>query len=202
VYLIRGSCQGDLLSDGTHLIDSLRWLAGDDPVVSVLGQIDRPQPDPAEERGMGFHRGGGFRYGHMVEAASMSVIQFQSGLRVEMFTGGKHMQGRRYQDYEVFGTTGRLWRQGDRREPLLHLWDGEAGSWREVTEYPEIESHPNMYATFARTILEGAPHPLSGESGLADLEVITAVFESARTHSLIEFPVEQEAFPLLLMYPE
>jgi len=59
-----------------------------------------------------------------------------------------------------------------------------------------------MYAAFAQTICEGAPHPLSGESGLADLEVIMAIHESARTHSRIEFPLEQEDYPLLLMYPE
>ena len=59
-----------------------------------------------------------------------------------------------------------------------------------------------MYAALAQTIREGTPHPLSGESGLADLEIIMAIHESARTHNRIEFPLEQETYPLLLMYPE
>jgi len=69
---------------------------------------------------------------------------------------------------------------------------------------PDAPAHAqvNMYAALARTIREGTPHPLSGESGLADLEVIMAIHESARTHNRIEFPLEQEAYPLLLMYPE
>ncbi|HUT18007.1 MAG TPA: Gfo/Idh/MocA family oxidoreductase [Anaerolineae bacterium] len=204
VYLLRGGCQGDLLSDGTHLIDSLRWLAGDQPIRWLLGQIYRDPPDPQEEHGIGYHRSGGFRYGHMVENGAMAVFEFESGLRAEMFTGGMHMRGRPYQDYEVFGSKGRLWRYGDRAQPPLRIQDEQGGGYREVVNDADApaSSHANMYAAFARTILEGAPHSLSGESGLADLEVIMAIFESARTHSRIEFPLEQEAYPLLLMYPE
>jgi predicted dehydrogenase len=204
VYLLRGGCQGDLLSDGTHLIDSLRWLAGDQPVRWLLGQIYRDPPDPEEERGIGFHRSGGYRYGHMVENGAMAVLEFESGLRAEMFTGGLHMPGRPYQDYEALGNKGRLWRYGDRARPPLRIQDDRAGGYREIMNDPDApaSSRANMYATFAQTILECAPHPLSGESALADLEVIMAIHESARTHSRIEFPLEQEAYPLLLMYPE
>jgi predicted dehydrogenase len=178
VYLVRGGCQGDLLSDGTHLIDSLRWLAGDQPIRWLLGQIYRDIPTPGQEHGAGFHVSGGYRYGHMVENGAMAVIEFESGLRGEMFTGGIHMHGRPYQDYEVLGT--------------------------KVSNDPDAPASPqgHMYAALARTLRDGTPHPLSGDSGLVDLEVITAIHESARTHSRIEFPVQQEAYPLLLMYPE
>ena len=64
VTLLHGSCQGDLLTDGTHLVDSLRWLAGDDPIRWVLGQAYRKPPDPDEAKAVGFHRSGGYRYGH------------------------------------------------------------------------------------------------------------------------------------------
>jgi len=204
VYLVRGGCQGDLLSDGTHLIDSLRWLAGDSPVQWLLGQIHRETPDPEEEHGIGFHRSGGYRYGHMVENGAMAVIEFESGLRAEMFTGSMHMRGRPYQDYEVLGTKGRLWRNGDQADPPLRIQDEEAGGYRVLSNDPDAPAHAqvNMYAAFAQTIREGTPHPLSGESGLADLEVIMAIHESARTHNRIEFPLEQETYPLLLMYPE
>jgi predicted dehydrogenase len=204
VYLVRGGCQGDLLSDGTHLIDSLRWLAGDQPIRWLLGQIYRDIPTPGQEHGAGFHVSGGYRYGHMVENGAMAVIEFESGLRGEMFTGGIHMHGRPYQDYEVLGTKGRLWRYGDRPEQPLQIQDEQAGGYREVSNDPDAPASPqgHMYAALARTLRDGTPHPLSGDSGLVDLEVITAIHESARTHSRIEFPVQQEAYPLLLMYPE
>ena len=204
VYLLRGTCAGDLLSDGTHLIDSLRWLAGDQPVRWVLGQVYRDAPDPDAEHGGGFHVSGGYRYGHMVEDGAMAVLEFESGLRAELLTGTVRVPGRPYQDYEVFGSTGRLWRYGDQVQPPLRIQDGQAGGYREVPNHPDApaSAHANMYAAFARTIREGTPHPLSGESALADQEVIMAIYESARTHSRIEFPLEQEAYPLLLMYPE
>jgi predicted dehydrogenase len=204
VYLLRGSCQGDLLSDGTHLIDSLRWLAGDQPVRWVLGQTYRDLPDPEEERGIGFHRSGGYRYGHMIESGAMAVLEFESGLRAEMFTGDVRVPERPYQDYEVYGSQGRLWRYGDRAQPPLRIQDEQSGGYREVPNDADApqNARTNMYAAFARTIDEGTPHPLSGESALADQEVIMAIFESARTHARIELPLQQEAFPLLLMYPE
>jgi predicted dehydrogenase len=204
VYLLRGTCAGDLLSDGTHLIDSLRWLAGDQPVRWVLGQVYRDPPDPDEERGGGFHVSGGYRYGHMVENGGMAVLEFESGLRAELLTGSVRVPDRPYQDYEVFGSTGRLWRYGDRVQPPLRIQDEGAGGYREVPNDSDApaSARTNMYATFARTINEGAPHPLFGESALADQEVIMAIYESARTHSRIELPLEQETFPLLLMYPE
>jgi UDP-N-acetyl-2-amino-2-deoxyglucuronate dehydrogenase len=202
VYLLRGSCQGDLLSDGTHLVDSLRWLAGDEEISWVLGQAYREPPDPGEEKAVGFHRSGGYRYGHMVETGAMATFEFKSGLRAEILTGEARFPGREYQDYEVFGTEGRLWRLGDRVDPPLRIWDEQAGGWRELTDYPGCptsDARINMYMAFACAIHEKTSHPLSGESGLADLEVLIATFESARTHSMIRLPLQQEAFPLPMM---
>jgi len=202
VYLLRGSCQGDLLTDGTHLVDSLRWLAGDEEIRWVLGQAYREAPDPNEEKGVGFHRSGGYRYGHMIETGAMAAFEFASGLRAEILTGGARFPGREYQDYEVFGSKGRLWRLGDRVDPPLRIWDEQGGGWREWTDYPGCptsDARTNMYMAFARTIQEGTVHPLSGESGLADLEILIAMFESARTHSMVQLPLQQEAFPLPLM---
>jgi UDP-N-acetyl-2-amino-2-deoxyglucuronate dehydrogenase len=203
VYLLRGTCAGDLLSDGTHLIDSLRWLAGDQAVQWVLGQVYREAPDDAEERGAGYHTSGGYRYGHMVESGGMAVLEFESGLRAEMYTGRVRLPGRQYQDYEVFGTNGRLWRVGDQDPTPLRVWDEQAGGWRAVVGYlddQQPDAFTHMYQAFARTIHEGTPHPLSGDSSLADLEVLTAIYESARTHDLIRLPLHQDALPLILMY--
>jgi len=203
VYLIRGTCAGDMLSDGTHLIDSLRWLAGDQPVNWLLGQVYREPPDPSQERGIGYTALGGYRYGHMVETGAMATLEFRSGLRAEMLTGQVRFPGRQYQDYEVFGTKGRLWRLGDRITTPLRIHDGQDGGWRDVTGYlgePVADAFTSMYQAFARTVRVGTAHPLAGESALADLEVIMAVYESGRTHSLIQLPLQQDAFPLPLMF--
>ena len=51
-------------------------------------------------------------------------------------------------------------------------------------------------------VREGADHPLSGESALRDLEVIMAIFESARLRKKIELPLDQPRFPLDIMIEE
>src|SRR6185503_594964 len=100
VELIRASCPGDLLSDGTHAIDSIRHLAGDAPVRWVFGQDCRDRPDPAEPGGAGYDVSGGWRYGHPIETGAFAVLGFASGLRAELFTGSLHLKGRQYQDFE------------------------------------------------------------------------------------------------------
>jgi predicted dehydrogenase len=134
----------------------------------------------------------------------MAVLEFESGLRAELLTGGVRLPDRPYQDYEVFGSKGRLWRYGDRVQPPLRIQDEAAGGYREVPNDPDApaSARTHMYAAFARTLREGVLHPLSGESALADQEVMMAVYESARTNARIELPLEQERLPLLLMYAE
>ncbi len=202
VHLIRASCQGDLLSDGTHLVDSIRWLAGDEDVAWVLGQVYRKKPDPAEAKSGGYTASGGHRYGHPIETGAIGVLEFASGARAEMLCGGAHLPGRQYQDYEVFGTKGRLWRRGDRGEPPVLIQDERGGGWREAPLDPDIAGRQAMtesYRAFARMIRQGEPHPLSGDSSLKDLEVLMAAYESARTNAKVELPLEQDAFPLQLM---
>jgi len=205
VYLLRASNAGDILSDGTHAVDSLRWLAGDEDVRWVFGQVYREEPDPTEAKAGGYHTSGGWRYGHPVETGGFGVFEFASGLRAEVLTGRVQFPGRRYQDYEVFGTKGRLWRAGDNADPPILIQDEQGGGWRAVDIDESLNRRQAMvdsYMAFARMMREGGPHPLSGDSALKDHEVVMAIYESARTHSRIELPLRQEAFPLALMLGE
>ena len=109
VRLIRTECAGDMLSDGTHAVDSLRWLAGDAEATWVLGQVFRVLPGPdGEPVSEEFKNHDGFRFGHPVESGAMGVIQFSTGLRGEVYTGRARQKSRAYQDYEAFGEEGQL----------------------------------------------------------------------------------------------
>ncbi len=204
-YLLRGICAGDLLTDGTHLVNSLRHLAGDKKVAWVLGQVFRGAPDPSEPKAADPKKSGGWRYGYPVEDGAIATWQFESGLRAEMLTGDARLPGRPYQDYEAFGSEGRLWRKGDNADPPLLIRDGQAGGWREAplpAGAAREDSMVRTYAALLETIREGEEHPLDGESVLKGLEVIMAVHESARTTSRIELALGQEAYPLALMLDE
>ena len=183
--LIRGSCAGDFLSDGTHLVDTTRYLAGDAKVRGLWATVFR---------GIDTHHTG-VRFGHTTDTGAMAVLDFEGGLRAELFTGQLQPPGRAYQDYEVIGTEGRLWRAGDQAAVQLLLQD-TAGGWRQVRLDPyDVPEHPNLslanvYVRFYQQIAEGRPNPMSGEAGLAAMEICHAVYESARLNRRMTFPLQ------------
>ncbi len=208
LYLVRGTCGGQVVTDGTHTVDLLFHLAGDPEVEWVFGQVYRDRPDPSEEKAEGRNPSGGYRYGHPIETGAIATFQFGTGVRAEMLIGGVRFPGRPYQDLEAFGTVGRLWRSGDRAEPPLLIRDEEAGGWRPAplnlseAEADQLFPMRQSYTMFARTIREGAPHPLCAANALREFEVLMAVYESARLNARIELPLQQDEFPLELMIEE
>lgn len=197
IRLIRATCAGDLLSDGTHLVDSMRFLLHETSVRSVYGQIGRQKPDgaPAAEFT-------GRRYGHDVESAAMAVIAFEGGVRGELFTGDIRVPGSGYQDIEIIGSKGRLRRPGDRSDPplLLELADGGRRPMPQVAEDEDLFAE--VFGAMALSIRTGTPHAMNGASALAGLEVLMAVFESARTHEIVALPLAEERYPLETMIAE
>lgn len=229
VVALRGACAGDFLSDGTHIVDSLMWLAGDVVPLWALAQIHREaeaeqaEYDPALTQG----KKPGFRFGHPVEDGGIALIQLPKEVRVEFSFGA--MRGRTaYQDYEVFGTRGRIWRVGDQLSPNLFVQDakggeweaefgqnwhlspvklpaGERGQWRAVELPPAAKSDygiPQGFSLFANSIRNGTVSPMNGDVALRNFEIVMAVYESARIRGRVTFPLQQERFPLELMLAE
>ncbi len=202
LQLIRTSCAGQVTTDGTHSVDLIFHLAGDPAPEWVFGQIHRLPPGPDEPRAQGGKASGGYRYGHPIEDGAMALIEFESGVRAELLCGDVRLPGRGYQDIEVFGTGGRLWRASDRAEIPLQIQDA-SGGWREVPldEAPFESTDPDTrsYELLADTVTFGAVHPLNSRTALREFEVVMGVYESARLNSRIEFPIKQGRFPLEMM---
>ncbi len=185
VSFVRCQCAGDLLSDGTHLVDSLLYLAGDQPVTWVFGQIHR----------VGNER----RFGHVIETGGFAVVEFASGWRGELLTGDIRDPNSAYHDLQIFGTTGRLWRKGD-QWPNLDIQDAASGVWRAVPIPNPTESGIAVaYRLFADTMQHGTAHPMNGDIALQGFEVLMAIYESARLHRKLTLPLPQDRFPLELM---
>jgi len=224
VRLIRAQCAGDVLSDGTHAIDSVLHLCGDREVQWVLGQVHRDLRAEAKKAAKGKAASRpGFRYGHPVESGAMAVLQVADGPRVELFCGDLRAAASAYQDYEVFGTAGRLWRTGDGHRPNLFVQDAHGGGWQagmddwtykpipaaagggpwQPVNLPAEDAPGAMaeaYRLFARVVRgEQADHPMSGANALRGFEVVMAVYESARVHGKVPLPLAQERFALELM---
>lgn len=206
VYLLRGSCSGDMLTDGTHLVDALLHLAGDAPVRWVFGSVYRDPPPEGEERGGGYYRTGGYRYGHVVESGAMATWEFASGLRAEILCGGLKFPERPYNDYEVLGSRGRLWRVGDQAEPGVLIQTCDTDGWQPIGGMQPQEERGAMTASYtllARNLRAGGEdHPLAITRAMQGMEILMAIFESARRRSRIELPLQQDRFPLEIMIEE
>lgn len=229
VRRIRVECAGDILSDGTHAVDSALHLVGDRDVEWVLGALHREITEEMVARAekqrieRGQNNEPGYRFGHPVENGGMAIIQVAGGPRIEMFCGDMREEYRIYQDYEVFGDAGRLWRTGDRFNPNLFIETAEGGDWTigldEWTLKPvqatggvkgswkpvDVEKERGRagitegYRRLVQWIREDRPHEMCARNALRGFEVIMSVYESARTNHVIRMPLEQDEFPLQLM---
>lgn len=198
-YLLRTSCAGDFLSDGTHSVDTALYLAGDDRVKWVLAAMFRQDVEPGLPDQWDYSIFTGRRYGHAVESGMMVTLEFESGLRAELLTGDAKLPGRGYQDVEVYGANGRLWRAGDAAEPAVQLQDEAAGGFRGV-ELDALDAYndglPGVFRRFAESLRTGEPHPLNAATALNVMEVVMAAYESARLGKRIELPLQQDRYPL------
>jgi len=180
-------------------------LAGDPEIVSVIGQLHR---DPNAPVPHGSNRPG-YRYGHAVESGAMGLLELSNGARIEIYCGDLRQVERPYQDYEVHGTTGRLWRCGDQRQPCLFISDGQGGDedtpsgppgpWRAVAEAEPVDGRIESYRLFAPMIRAGADHPMGARNALRGFEALTALGESARLRRRLTVPCDQTEYPLDLM---
>ncbi|WP_308636365.1 Gfo/Idh/MocA family protein [Paenibacillus silvisoli] len=201
-YLMRATCAGDFLSDGTHSVDTLLYLAGEEKIKWVLSAMFRQDVEPGLPDQYDYAIFTGRRYGHAVESGMMVTLEFESGLRAEFLTGDARLPGRGYQDIEVFGDQGRLWRAGDGAIPDVLVQDAQAGGFRGIElNTPDIYNDvlPNVFRKLAVSIRTGEPHPLAASTAIKVMEVVMAAYESARLGRRLELPLKQDRFPLDIM---
>lgn len=201
IIQINGICRGDALTDGTHLIDMTRWLNGDDEITRVFGAIDMTNMGEINPDGMGtveFNKTR-TRYGHHVETGSLAILFFANGVRGHLEMGS--MARPAYQRFIIEGTLGRIDISGD--EPFtggvrvkVFL---DSGASVDVPEMDDSGSGEGVLNDIIAAIETGATHRLSGASGRADLEVIHAIYQSARLRKTVALPLDLTESPLEAM---
>lgn len=205
-YVVRATCAGDMLSDGTHLIDSVLFMTGDKDWKWVFGAYHRdPGDDATTEKdgstGGGYTKAGGWRFGHPVEEGMVTICELENGLRIEFLTGDLRTPDRPYHDIEIIGTKGTLWRSGDRSEHNVYRRAGDGG-WETVAEVAKVDSRSlirDAYKLMIGVIAEGksaAEHPMGAPYALRGFELLMGAYESARTRSIVTRPVTQDKYPL------
>ena len=167
-----------LLNYSTHLVDLMRWLLDEPRTEWVMGQVERKTD--RYERAM------------RVEDHCMGLIGFEGGAQgvvMSDFTPYGEL------NTTVYGTEGTLHVEGND----VRYMNGGTNGWREV----ENEKNDASVGQARGVVdwIEGRAKDYRGEAqkARAAIEVMMAIYESARLHEVVRMPLGTRAYPLDLM---
>ncbi|MCH7970015.1 MAG: Gfo/Idh/MocA family oxidoreductase [Chloroflexi bacterium] len=175
---------------GTHSIDGARFILGDPVAEWVMGAVER--------------RTDKFERDTAIEDACMGLIHFGGGLQFFIQSDlwdRNSLAGK----FFIRGTEGMLHVQ----ETVLKLFNAETGGWQDIDlalQDGDQAIGGNMNA--AQTVelidwIEGGPESRSsGRIARDTVEVMMAMYESARQNRVVHLPMQEKEYPLDLMIDE
>lgn len=181
IVLLWGHCSLDLMNNGSHVIDMINFLNNDEEADWVMGQIDTRNK-----------RKGYMNHPDMyAEDMAIGRICYKNGVRATVELGEFAPQT---WQFHIIGADGIIDVNSPGAPPIRFMSTDSSG-WTA----PEIERCDSREAEMVELISameQGREHISSGRIGRNSLEIILAVFESARKRSLIELPLKTEVNPL------
>ena len=166
-----------LLNDCSHLFDMMRYVMGDPSPVWVIGNIERKT-----ER---------FERETPIEDRSAGIVFFDNGAVGQLL---QELGGTGYQGGIFYGTDGII----ELDEHKVRLLNSKIGKWE---ERPGKGEDPSIGQ--ARELVEWvegtSEYRGTGESARFPIEIIMAIYESARMHEVVSFPVRTLSSPLEVM---
>jgi len=172
-------CRGGqgLLNDCSHLFDMMRYVLSDPRAEWVIGNVERKTERYERET--------------PIEDRSAGIIGFEGGC-IGMLL--QEIAGPNYQGGIIYGSDGII----DLTEQRARLLNNKATDWE---DRPSDGS--NQHVAQARELVDWIEdrtvHRGQAEHGLAAVEIIMAIYESARMHEVVQMPVRTYCSPLELM---
>ncbi|MCH7735079.1 MAG: Gfo/Idh/MocA family oxidoreductase [Chloroflexi bacterium] len=175
---------------GTHAIDGSRFVLGDPSARWVMGALERISNK--HERAV------------PIEDACMGLIHLEGD--VQLFVQSDlYLEGANAGVFLIRGTEGLL----DVTETSVRLMNSDRGGWQDV-ELNLVEGARAIggetNAAQVRELLawiEGGPiHRGNGRNAAVTVEIMMAMYESARQNRVINLPLEETEYPLGLMIEE
>jgi UDP-N-acetyl-2-amino-2-deoxyglucuronate dehydrogenase len=178
-----------LMNWGTHTIDGARFVLGDPKPTWVMGAVER--------------RTDRFERDTPIEDSCMGLVQFDDGSQMTI-QSDLNMEDADAGSFRIRGSEGMI----SVSEARVSLFNGETSGWHEIDlgdeEIAGIGGNTN--AAQVRELIawiEGGPeHRGSGHQARVTVEIMMALYESARQHQVIHLPMQEKAYPLELMIAE
>jgi predicted dehydrogenase len=184
VYFMRAVCFGNIMNQGTHVIDMARWFAGDARVQSVMAQMDDwdwPQRDP----------------GHPAPMWTLGYLLFENDLRVTIEAGPRYAPaigttpGWYNKRIEALGTAGMIDCVMGNYCRIFSTAGGTGGE--EVGHAGWNRATIRFIEDLANVLVNGGTHRNHAETSLHSFEIIQALALSALRGGTVSLPLPRDA---------
>ena len=176
---------------GTHSIDGSRFVLGDPKAEWVMGAVER--------------RTDRFERDTLVEDACMGLVHFDNG--IQLFIQSDLMrEGATAGSFEIRGSEGLL----NVSETKVRLMNATSNGWQDVDlglSEDDKAIGGNTNADQIReliALIEGEVdhHRNAGTTARDTVEIMMALYESARQNHVVRLPMSEKGYPLELMVAE
>ncbi len=188
--MVQGQVAQGLINWATHTIDGIRFVLDDPETEWVMGAVER-QTDR-------------FERDTPIEDACMGLIAFDNGTQA-LIQADLNRPGEHAGHFQIRGSDGLM----EVTERAVRLFNAATRGWEDVEiaaddAYRAIGGETN--AASVRELIAwlegGEEHRASGRNARATVEIMMALFESARQHRVVRPPLEEKGYPLKLMIEE
>jgi predicted dehydrogenase len=190
VRLMQVYAKDGLPNYSSHQADLFRYLLGDEECVWAMGNVERETDRWARAI--------------PIEDKALAVFGFENGTEAMILSGltPKHGWGA-----HIYGTEGMI----DLTLEDLRIMNGDAAGWVEhkpdgahvkygAENFEVVEGGVAQAHALADWVSgEATEYRSTGETGYKALEMVHGAYESARTHTQVEFPMKTLEHPLGLM---
>lgn len=187
-YYLRTSSYGQLMEQGTHMVDMVLWLAGDPEVEWVMGQVA-----DVEEGRTTVHPSPAFVVGY---------IAFQNGMRCVAECGRRFQRAVGLEDVtwlqkraQVIGTEGVVDAVVAHHCKVLNT---KKPGWQTLALGSDGWDNATIrfYAELYDVLTQGGVHRNNADASLKGFEIMHGIYQSALARGRAEIPLPEGAEPL------